>query len=89
MQYSSKLALLAVALFGTSVLAHPYAPEAEYDLEAREIVNDLYAREFYDIYLGARADSALDARDVETMDLEARDLDFLEARGDDTVCPSV
>jgi hypothetical protein len=46
------------------------------------------AREFYDIYLEARADPTLDARDlqVETLNFEARDyLDYIEAREADTV----
>jgi hypothetical protein len=86
MQYTSKFALLAVALFSASALALPSGPEAEYNLEAREIDNDLSAREFYDIYLEARADPTLDARDLETLDFEARDyLDYLEAREAGTV----
>lgn len=87
MQYTSKFALLAVALFGASAFALPAGLEAEYDLEAREIDNDLAAREFYNMYLEARADPTLDARDLENLDLQARDyLDYLEARADDTVC---
>ena len=81
MQYTSKIALLAVALFGTSALALPFAHEAGFDVEAREVDNDLSAREFYHMYLEARADSTLDARDLEALDLEARDyIDYLEAR---------
>ena len=87
MQYTSKFALLAVALFSASALAIPFGTEAEYDLEAREIDNDLSAREFYDMYLEARADPSLDARDLETLDFQARDyLDYLEAREVDAVC---
>ena len=87
MQYTSKFALLAVALFSASALAIPFGIEAEYDLEAREIDNDLSAREFYDMYLEARADPSLDARDLETLDFQARDyLDYLEAREVDAVC---
>ena len=71
MQYISKVALLAVALFGTSVLALPLAPG--YDLEAREFNNDLSARGFYDMYLEARDDLTHDARDLESLDLEARE----------------
>jgi len=81
MQYTAKVALLAVALFGTSVLAVPFGSNAEYDLEAREVDNDLSAREFFDMYLEARANPSLSARDVESMDLEAREyLEYLEAR---------
>jgi hypothetical protein len=88
MQYTSKIALLAVALFGTSALAAPFAGEAEYDVEAREVDNDLSAREFYDMYLEARADPSLDARDLESMDFEAREyLDYLEAREAATATP--
>jgi len=88
MQYTSKFALLAVALFSASALALPFGTEAEYDLEAREIDNDLSAREFYDMYLEAREDPSLDARDLETLDFQARDyLDYLEAREADAVAP--
>jgi len=81
MQYTSKIALLAVALFGTSALAAPFASDAGYDVEAREVENNLSAREFYEMYLEARADPSLDARDVESLDLEAREyLEYLEAR---------
>lgn len=70
----SKIALLTVAIFGTSALAIPFAAEAGYEVEAREVVdnNDLEAREFY---------PSLDARDIEEFDMEAREyLDDLEAR---------
>jgi len=88
MQYTTKLAILAVALFGTSALAVPFAGEAEYDVEAREVDNDLSAREFYDMYLEARADPSLDARDIESLDFEAREyLEYLEAREAATVPP--
>jgi len=81
MQYTSKIALLAIALFGTSALAAPFAGEAEYDIEAREVDNDLEAREFFETYLEAREDPSLDARDVAALDLEAREyLEYLEAR---------
>jgi hypothetical protein len=81
MPYTSKVALLAIALFGSSALAVPFAAEAEYDVEAREVDNDLSAREFYEMYLEARADPSLDARDLESLDFEAREyLDDLEAR---------
>jgi len=81
MQYTSKIALLAVALFGTSALAVPFAGDAEYEVEAREVDNELAAREFYDMYLEARADPSLDARDIESLDFEAREyLEYLEAR---------
>jgi hypothetical protein len=90
MQYTSKLALLAVALFGASALALPYGG-SKYDLDAREFNDDLSAREFYDMYLEAREDLSLDARDLESLDLEAREyLNYLETRalasGDDDVC---
>jgi hypothetical protein len=81
MQYTSKIALLAVALFGTSALAAPFGGEVDYDLETREVDNDLSARDFYESYLEARADPSLDARDLELMDIEAREyLEYLEAR---------
>jgi len=81
MQYTSKIALLAIALFGTSALAAPFADEAEFEVEAREVDDDLSAREFYDAYVEARADLSLDARDLESLDLEAREyLEYLEER---------
>jgi hypothetical protein len=82
MQYTSKIALLAVALFGSSALAAPFAAEAEfYEVEAREVENDLTAREFFELYLEARANPSLEARDIESLDLEAREyLEYLEAR---------
>ena len=87
MQYTSKIALLAVALFGTSALAAPYAGETGFDIEAREVDNDLSAREFYELYLEVRADPSLDARDLESLDFEAREyLEYLEAREAATVC---
>lgn len=89
MQYTSKIALLAVALFGTSALAAPYAAEAGYDVEAREVDNDLSAREFFEMYLEVRADPSLDARDLESLDFEAREyLEYLEAREAATVAPT-
>jgi len=88
MQYTSKIALLAVALFGTSAIAVPFAGDAGYEVEAREVDNELSAREFYDMYLEARADPSLDARDVESLDLEAREyLEYLEAREAATSAP--
>jgi hypothetical protein len=60
----------------------PFATEAEYDVEARETDTHLSAREFYNMYLEARADSVLNARELEAMDFEARDyINYLEARG--------
>ena len=83
MQYTSKVALLAVALFGTSAIALPFAQEAEYDMEARETDNYLSAREFYNSYLEARADPVLNARDLEALEFEARDyFNYLEARAE-------
>jgi len=88
MQYTPKIALLALALFGTSAIAAPFAGEAEYDIEAREVDDDLAAREFYESYLEARADPSLDARDVESLDLEAREyLEYLEERAVATATP--
>ena len=82
MKYTAKVALLAVALFGTSALATPFAGEAEYEVEAREVDNDLAVRELFD-------DASLDARDVESLDLDAREyLEYLEARASATVCSS-
>jgi len=78
MQYTSKIALLAVALFGTSALAFPLAGEAEYDVEAREVDNDLAARESYDMYLEARDDSSLEAREY---------YEYLEARAREAATP--
>ena len=87
MKYTSKVALLAIALFGTSAIAAPFAGEVEQDVEAREVDNELSAREFYDQYLEAREDPSLDARDLETLDLEAREyLEYLEAREAASVC---
>ena len=82
MQYGSKIALLAVALFSTSGLALPFSSgDAEYNVEAREVNNDLSAREFYETYLDTRADLSLNARDLESMDFDVREyLDYLEAR---------
>jgi len=89
MQYTSKIVLLAVALFGTSALAAPYAGETRFDVESREVDNDISAREFYEMYLEARADPSLDARDLESLDFEAREyLEYLEAREAATAeCP--
>jgi len=50
MQYRSKVALLTIALFGTSALAAPFAGDAEYDIEARDVDYDLAAREFFETY---------------------------------------
>jgi len=86
MQYTSnyKMALLAVALFGTSAIAVPFASDDTeyYEVEAREVDNnELAAREFYyDMYLEARAsaDPSLDVRDmIESLDFEARDSSYL------------
>ena len=69
----SKIAFLTVAIFCASALAIPLAAEAGFEVEAREIDNDLEARDYGDMYL--------EARDVEALDLEAReDLEELEAR---------
>jgi len=85
MQYTSKIVLLAVALFGSSALAAPSA-ESGYNLEAREVDNDISARELFDLYLEARADPSLDARALESLDFEAREyLEYLEAREATTV----
>ena len=63
MRVTSKIALLTVVLFVASPLALPFALEAEYDVEAREVGNNLFACEFHDMYLEARADPTLNARD--------------------------
>jgi len=85
MQYTAKVAILAVALFGTSALAAPIGSNAENNVEAREVDNDLSAREFY---LEARADPSVDARDLDSVDLEAREyLEHLEAR-DAAIAPA-
>jgi len=74
MKYSPKITLLAVALFGASALAAPFADEAGFEVEAREVDNELYTREFEDM--------SLDARDIESnFEIEAREFDEdLEAR---------
>ena len=84
MQFTTKFAFLAAAVAGA--LAAPLvARDIEYELDARD-VEDLSAREFYDMYLEVRADPTLDARTVEAMDLEAREyLAYLEAREAATV----
>jgi len=49
MQYSTKFALLAAAVFGATAFAAPLAPRnVDYDLETREVEVDagLTAREF-------------------------------------------
>jgi hypothetical protein len=79
MQYKSKLALLAVALFSSSVVAFPVPMDTE--LEVREADNELSAREVFDAYLDARDDPTLNARDLKTLELDARAyLEYLEAR---------
>jgi len=79
MQYTSKLAILAVALFSSSVLALPFAVDTQ--LKVREAVNELSAREVFDAYLEARADPSINARDLEYLELEAREyLEYLEIR---------
>jgi hypothetical protein len=80
MQYTFKLAILAVALFSTSALAVPFA-SFESELEVRETDNKLSAREFFDAYLEARENPSLDARELEALDLEAREyFEYLEMR---------
>lgn len=79
MQYTSKLAILAVALFSSSVLGLPFAVDTQ--LKVREAVNELSAREVFDAYLEARADPSINARDLEYLELEAREyLESLEIR---------
>ena len=85
MQYTSKLAMLAVALFSTSVVAFPLPMDTE--LEVREADIELSAREVFDAYLEARADPTLNARDLNTLELDTRAyLEYLEARQVATVC---
>jgi len=80
MQYTSKLAILAAAFFSTSALAAPYA-SFDSELKVREADNELSAREYFDAYLEARENPYLDARDLEALDLEAREyLEYLEMR---------
>jgi len=90
MQYTSKFALLAALVFGASVLAAPLVPRSlDYELEAREADTELSAREFYHMYLEARANPSLEAREVYAMDLEAREyLEYLEAREAANAAPS-
>jgi len=79
MQYTSKLAMLAVALFSSSVVAFPLPMDA--DLEVREADNELSAREVFDAYLEARDDPTLNARDLKSLELDTRAyLEYLEAR---------
>lgn len=79
MQYTSKLAILAVALFSSSVVALPFAVDTQ--LKVREAVNELSAREVFDAYLEARADPSLNARDLEYLEWQAREyLEDLEIR---------
>ena len=60
-----------MALFCTSTLALPFAvAEAVYDVEAREVNNGLGVRDFWEIYLEARADPSLDARDLESLSMD-------------------
>jgi len=73
MQYTSKLAMLAIALFSSSVVAFPLPMDS--GLEVRD---ELSAREVFDAYLEAREDPTVNARDLE-LDTRAY-LDFLEAR---------
>ena len=61
MQYTFKIPLLAVALIGASALA------ALYDIKARGVDIDLAACELYDVYLEARSNPSLDARDLESL----------------------
>ena len=62
MQYTSKVALLAVALFGASAVAAPFGGD-EYDIEAREVDNDLAAREYYDLMDAREYQDYLEARE--------------------------
>lgn len=82
MQFTTKFAFLAAAVLCATTFATPLAPrDVGYEIEAREVDNDLSAREFYDMYLEARADPELGAREIEAMDVEAREyLEYLEAR---------
>ena len=82
MQFTTKFAFLAAAVFCATTFATPLAPrDVGYEIEAREVDNDLSAREFYDMHLEARADPELSAREIEAMDVEAREyLEYLEAR---------
>jgi hypothetical protein len=86
MQYTSKLAMLAVALFSSSVVAFPLPMDTE--LEVREADIELSAREVFDAYLEARADPTLNARDLNTLELDTRAyLEYLEARQAATSTP--
>jgi len=79
MQYTTKLAMLAVALFSSSVVAFPLPMDTE--LEVREAEIELSAREVFDAYLEARADPTLNARDLKTLELDTRAyMQYLEAR---------
>ena len=54
----------------SSVLPHLLLPTLvtpKYDIKARGVDNDLAACEFYDVYLEARSNPSLDARDLESL----------------------
>jgi hypothetical protein len=74
MRYTPKIALLAVALFGASALAAPVVDEAGFEVEAREVDNELYTREFEDMSLEVRdIESDFEAREYFDEDIEARE----------------
>ena len=83
MQYTIKVALLAVTLYGTSAPALPLGKgykkkDNTNDIQRRELDNDLSYRELNEMDLEARINPSLEAREY---------FDYLEARdGAVTVC---
>jgi len=94
MQLTANFVVLATALAysSSSVLALPVdsayaARDVEYDVEARDVgssdVLDLSTRDLYDMFLDARGyyDEGLDARELDVIEMEAREyFEDLEAR---------
>ena len=80
MQYTIKVALLAVTLYGTSAPALPLGKgyQKKDNIQRRELDNDLSYRELNEMDLEARTNPSLEAREY---------FDYLEARdGAVTVC---
>ena len=77
MQYTIKVALLAVTLYGTSARALPSGyggrqnQQTSRNIERRELDNDLSYRELNEMNLEARTNPSLEAREY---------LHYLEAR---------
>ena len=73
MQYTIKVALLAVTLYGTSAPALPLGKgyQKKDNIQRRELDNDLSYRELNEMDLEARTNPSLEAREY---------FDYLEAR---------